>query len=391
MTDQVKLDLGAGDIVPEGYTPMGHAFGSEIYPLAREDNSADVIRAVHVLEHFSHRQVNDVLADWVRVLKPGGVLKIAVPDFEKIAKGYLEGKGERIPAEWLVMGGQSQDDDFHRALFDRDHLRQRLAQAGLVLLKPWESEVVDCAAYPISLNIQGTKPAVSELKCSAVMSVPRLGWMDNFGCCVDAILPLGIKLRRMGGAFWGQALTRCLEITLEQDEPDAILCLDYDSVFTKVNVAHLLQLLMAHPEADAIAALQSSRHLPTALFTVLGDDGTPQGRLPIADFDPDLKAVATAHFGLTLIRSSKLRELPRPWFLPVPDEDGRWTDDKKIDEDIRFWVEWRKAGNTLFVANRVPIGHIEVMARWPGKDLQAIFQPMREFNDTGRPPDGAWE
>jgi hypothetical protein len=390
MTDLVKLDLGAGDIVPDDYTPLGHAFGSEIYPLAYADNSVDAIRAVHVLEHFSHREVNDVLADWVRALKPGGVLKIAVPDFEKIAQGYLEGKGEQIPAEWLIMGGQSQEDDFHRALFDREHLRQRLAQAGLVLLKPWESEIVDCAAYPISLNLQGTKPAMSEIKVSAVMSVPRLGFMTNFGCAIDSILPLGIKLRRQGGAFWGQALTRAIEIALEEDDPDAILTLDYDTVFTKVNVAHLLQLMLCHPEAGAIAALQSSRHLPTALFTVLDDDGKAQGRLPVADFDPDLKEISTAHFGLTLIRTEALRTMPKPWFMPVPDKEGRWSDDGKVDEDIAFWVKLREAGHRLFLANHVVVGHIQEMIRWPGKDLQAVYQEMTEFNKTGHAPDEAW-
>ena len=53
---------------------------------------------------------------------------------------------------------------------------------------------------------------MSELKVSAAMSVPRLGFMDNFGCCIDALVPLNIRLRRQGGAFWGQALTNCLEV-----------------------------------------------------------------------------------------------------------------------------------------------------------------------------------
>jgi hypothetical protein len=391
MTDQIKLDLGAGGIVPDGYTPMGHAFGSEIYPLAYADNSVDVIRAVHVLEHFSHRDVNDVLADWVRALKPGGVLKIAVPDFEKIAQGYLDGKGVEIPAEWLIMGGQSQADDFHRALFDREHLRQRFAQVGLVLLKPWESEIVDCAAYPISLNLQGTKPAMSEIKVSAVMSVPRLGFMTNFGSAIDGLLPLGIKLRRQGGPFWGQALTRAIETALEEDEPDAILTLDYDTVFTKGHVAHLLQLMLCHPEAGAIAPVQSSRHLPTALFTVREPGGEAIGRLPITDFDADLKEITTAHFGLTLIRADVLRTMPKPWFLPVPDEEGRWSDAGKVDEDIAFWVKLREAGHRLFLANRIAVGHIQEMIRWPGGDLQAIYQEAGDFIRTQRPPEGTWE
>lgn len=388
-TGTIRLDLGAGAVSPAGYVPLGRRHGSEIFPLAYNDGTVDEIRASHVLEHFSWRQVDAVLADWVRALKPGGVLKIAVPDFEKIAAGYLEGRGQQVPAEWLVMGGQEDADEFHRSLFDREHLRRRLAAAGLVLLRPWTSDLEDCAGYPVSLNMQGTKPAMSEIRVSAAMSVPRLGFMDNFGCCIDALLPLGIRLRRQGGAFWGQALTRCLEVILEQDRPDAILTLDYDSVFTKANVAHLMQLMMAHPEADAIAALQSSRHLPTALFTVLDADGKARPQIALEELAPDLLKVSTAHFGLTLIRADRLQALPKPWFIPVPDAAGRWSDDGKIDEDINFWVKWREAGHTLFVANRVAIGHAELMVRWPGHDLQAFYQPIREFNDKGA-PEGVW-
>jgi predicted SAM-dependent methyltransferase len=391
MTDSIKLDLGAGVQSPEGYIPLGHDHGTEIFPLSYDDNSVDVVRASHVIEHFPHGQIEAVLKEWVRVLKPGGILRIAVPDFEELAKRYLDGKLMDAPAEWFVMGSQTDASDFHKSLFDREHLRQRLAVAGLVLLRPWKSELEDCASYDVSLNIEGTKPAVSEMKVSASMSVPRLAFMDNFGCCFDALVPLGIRLRRQGGAFWGQALTKCLEMILEKDQPDAILTLDYDTIFTKTNVARLIELMMAHPEADAIAALQSSRHLPTALFTVLDEDGKALGRIPLELMSPDLTKIATAHFGLTLIRADKLRSLPKPWFHSVPDEDGGWADDKKIDEDVNFWRKWNLAGNTLFLANRVTIGHAELMVRWPGADLQAVFQPMREFNETGKAPDGAWQ
>src|SRR5215831_6253473 len=117
----MKLDLGAGDISPPGFKPLGHPHGSEIYPLdAFADNSVEEIRASHCLEHFSHRQTLDVLKEWVRVLKPGGLLRIAVPDFAKIAENYLKGVGQ--PTQSFVMGGQVDADDFHKALFDKTRL-----------------------------------------------------------------------------------------------------------------------------------------------------------------------------------------------------------------------------------------------------------------------------
>jgi SAM-dependent methyltransferase len=383
----LKLDLGAGAVSPPGFMPVGAAHGSEIFPLPHADCSVDECRASHVLEHFPHAETGAVLREWVRVLKPAGRLRVAVPDFEKVAQNYLGGVEQ--PTEAYLMGGQVDGRDYHKALFDKRRLKKALSDAGLVLLRPWESEIADCAGLPISLNLEGTKPFVSEMKVSAAMSVPRLGFMDNFFCAVEAFLPCGIRLRRMGGAFWGQALSNCIEKILEEDDPDAIITLDYDTLFTAGNVAQLVQLAMVHPEAHAIAALQSSRHVPMALFTVKGDDGKNQNRVDLASFKADLRAVDTAHFGLTLIRAAKLRALPRPWFHATPDAEGRWHDGK-IDEDIGFWERWREAGNTLFLATRCPVGHAELMGRWPGKDLQAIYQPMREFNEKG-PPEDMWK
>lgn len=385
----VKLDLGAGARSPDGYTPLGNAHGSQVFPLPHADGSVDAIRASHVLEHFPHGRIVEIVKDWVRALRPGGVLRIAVPDFAKIAALYSANAD--IPAEAYIMGGQTAADDFHRSLFDEGKLKEVLAAAGLVLLRRWQSELGDDAAsLPISLNIEGTKPFASEIKVSAAMSVPRLGFMDNFFSSFEAFVPLGIKMRRCGGAFWGQALTNCIECILDEDAPDAVLTLDYDSVFTKWHVAHLMQLMLAHPEADAIAALQSSRHLSTALFTAADTDGKPAATVDLQAMRTDLFPVRTAHFGLTLLRADKLRALPRPWFHSKPDADGRWTLAGRTDDDVAFWRTWTSAGNSLFIAPRAAIGHIEVMVRWPGKDLQAIWQPMSEWNKEGA-PEGAWK
>lgn len=387
---KIKLDLGAGPFSPPGFISLGNINGTSIFPLPHKDETVSVIRASHVLEHFDFAEVGAVLADWVRALEPGGKLMIAVPDFDKIAEAHV--KGEQQNAQGYVMGGQIDEADFHKTIWNRDELKRRLAAAGLVLLREWKSEIEgDCASLPISLNIEGTKPFQSEIKVSAAMSVPRLGFMDNFSSCIDALVPLGVRLRRQGGAFWGQALTNCLEVILDQDAPDAILTIDYDTVFTIGHVAHLMQLMMVHPEAHAIAAVQSSRHLPTALFTKRDENGAPMARVALEEMSADLMQVASAHFGLTLIRADRLRELPRPWFHARPSSDGRWHyGDDHVDEDIAFWENWRAAGNNLFLANRVAVGHMEVMARWPGRDLQAIYQPMTEFNKTGKAPEGVW-
>lgn len=380
----IKLDLGAGAISPPGFTPMGRDHGSEIFPLAVADESVDEIRASHVLEHFSSAQVPAVIADWVRALKKGGKLKIAVPDFEKIAKSYAE--GQRAPHEGWLMGGQTDANDFHRSMFDEGKLKQLLAGAGLVLTQPWTSEIDDCAAYPISLNLEARKPHVSEIKVTAAMSVPRLGFMDNFFSCIEACLACNVRLKMNGGAFWGQALTKSFENIIETEDADLILTVDYDSIFTPKHLAHLMQYMMLYPEIDALAAVQSSRHIETTLFTVKGMGGENEPRIPRTYFDTDTTPVTTAHFGLTLIRIASLKKIAKPWFHSIPSPNLDWKEGS-VDEDINFWREWEAAGNSLHLANRVAIGHAELMCRWPDQNLQVFYQSMKEFREKGVPED----
>lgn len=388
----MKFNLGAGEQPLDGWQNLDLKTGHTIYPLPVADGSADEIRASHVLEHFPRADVVAVVTDWVRALKPGGTLRLAVPDFRKVAEDYLAGKPGN--PQGYIMGGQVDAADYHKTLFDRDDLRAVMAAAGLVLLRDWRSEIQDCASLPVSLNLAGTKPHKSSIKVGAAMSTPRLGFMDNFFSAVEALPPLGIALRKVTGAFWGPNLQWCLEEIVADPSIEAVMTLDYDSIFTRKHAATLLELALCHPEADCIVPVQSNRHKASPLFTLPGVravTGAYDEMISVERdvFAGDLVPVKTAHFGLTLIRADKLRALPKPWFLGTPNGEGRW-DDGKIDEDIHFWREWEKAGNNLMLAPKVVIGHAELMVRWPDDGMAAKWQPMSEWNETKQPPAGTW-
>lgn len=383
----MKLDLGAGAVSPAGFTPLGNINGTSIFPLPYGDGTVDECRASHVLEHFPHGQSAEVLAEWVRVLKPGGTISIAVPNFRLIAERYLAGEPQNTLG--YVMGGQIDAADYHKAQFDEENLKRLLAGAGLMLIREWRSEIPDCAALPISLNLAATKPYMAEIGVSAVMSVPRLGFLDNMFCSFEALPPLRIKLRRYTGAYWSQCIERVIEEALADDAPDAVLTLDYDSIFSRRDVAMLMQLMCCHPEADAVAAVQSGRGKDLPLFTMQADDGTNMPGTPATTFAPDLSKVSTAHFGLTLIRADKIRALSKPWFRDEPDANGGWGEGR-VDADINFWRKWEAAGNSLYLANRVPIGHLELQVLWPGADLRAVVQPVSEWRANGK-PQGIWQ
>ena len=56
---------------------------------------------------------------------------------------------------------------------------------------------------------------------------------------------------------------------------------------------------------------------------------------------------------------------------------------------MNFWKKWKEAGNTLAVAPSVTIGHMELMALWPDRNMKHIPQKVSEFWKSG-PPEGVY-
>jgi hypothetical protein len=284
-------------------------------------------------------------------------LRVSVPDVDKV----LAAKGDKNRLFYL-MGGQCNADDFHRSAFDEERLHAALSQAGLERIGHWHSPNTDTAANPISLNLEGFKPAgqMQDIKIKAVMSIPRVGWNDTWGCIQEALIPFGIPLERNTGVFWGQCMQRSLEKAAESGV-DWILTIDYDSVFTSQQLDQLIGDFGANPHIDALASLQCRRGSEFPLMTCGGASEAQIGRDPIK--------VTTAHFGLTLISMDALAKVAKPWFKGQPDDQGEWGDGR-MDEDIWFWHQWRLAGNTIYVTPNARIGHLELMVSEFDENMQ---------------------
>ena len=104
------------------------------------DGSVSLIYAAHVLEHFGRKTYLDVLKEWRRVLEPGGVLRLAVPDFGAAARLYMSGTLPRgiEDVRGLVSGGQRDKYDFHGMIFDEADLTRALKEAGFSTVRPWD-------------------------------------------------------------------------------------------------------------------------------------------------------------------------------------------------------------------------------------------------------------
>ena len=94
-----------------------------------EDGSVEEIYACHVLEHFKRNETDLVLAEWCRVLKEGGLLRIAVPDFEAIVSEYSQ-NGDLNAVLGLLYGGQNYEYNFHYQAYDFSRLKDILQKTG---------------------------------------------------------------------------------------------------------------------------------------------------------------------------------------------------------------------------------------------------------------------
>jgi SAM-dependent methyltransferase len=72
--------------------------------LPAQANCYDMVYHSHVLEHLTHEDGQRLIEDCHRVLKPGGVLRIVVPDLEQITRGYLV----TLEEAWRGLGDESE-------------------------------------------------------------------------------------------------------------------------------------------------------------------------------------------------------------------------------------------------------------------------------------------
>jgi len=385
----LRLNLGPGDVVLDGYVEHDARDGRDAFPLSMyEDGTVDEIRASHILEHYQRSHVPYVLAEWARVLKLGGVLKVAVPNFDWVCQQQAEGKGSSRLLEAYVLGGQVSKHDYHKSAFTSEQLRQELQAAGFTSIEPWESDADDCSALPVSLNLQGTKgEPVEQPRCNviAMMSCARIGFVDAYAYAEQACHEAGINLARWHTAFWHQGMETGFDKCLAQ-QADLVVTIDGDSVFLPQDLRYMLAIMQAHPEVHALNAVQLHREFGAQLVSMRDENGECLDDVPLWTFDQQLTQVDTAHFGLTIIRPQRLLHMSRPWFECLTATDGSYDADKgRIDADVNFWLKWRKAGNTLYQANRVRLGHRVERILWPTRTFGSVYQTLGEFEDHGKP------
>lgn len=147
-----RLHLGCGDRHIAGFVhvdirPLPHVdVVSGLTSLPMSSGCAALIYASHVLEHFPRHQARGVLAEWRRVLAPGGILRLAVPDFAQLVRVYQGNGGDLAPILGPLVGRQDHPHNFHYNMFDRRSLTALLEDAGYHDVREWDWRHTEHAA-----------------------------------------------------------------------------------------------------------------------------------------------------------------------------------------------------------------------------------------------------
>jgi len=136
----MKLHLGSGKKYIPGFIHIDLAdfphidYKRDISNLSLfKDNSVDLIYCCHALEYFDRQKAELALKEWHRVLKPVGILRLAVPDFEAIIKVYqkyntLDHRGILGPLYGKMKVGN--DFIYHKTTYDFNSLKKLLESVG---------------------------------------------------------------------------------------------------------------------------------------------------------------------------------------------------------------------------------------------------------------------
>jgi predicted SAM-dependent methyltransferase len=144
--NKIKLHLGSGGKKIDGYKNIDIRYLPGVEEVANvrflrsyKNGTVNTIYASHVLEHFGRWEYQAVLERWYEVLEEGGILRIAIPNFESICQWYLK-TGDLSKIMGLLYGGQDYDENFHYVTFDFNSIERDLKRIGFKEVRIYDRE-----------------------------------------------------------------------------------------------------------------------------------------------------------------------------------------------------------------------------------------------------------
>ena len=143
----MKLNIGCGkrnfgeDWIHIDGSDYEHIHSHDIVNLPFEENTCDLIYASHVFEYFDREEAKEVLKKWKYYLKPGGIIRLAVPNFEVYVKLYFEKQFTLDNCIGPLYGKWKASENetiYHKTTYDFTSLKNVLESVELKNIKLWD-------------------------------------------------------------------------------------------------------------------------------------------------------------------------------------------------------------------------------------------------------------
>jgi len=146
--DPVKLHIGSGRNYKEGWVNIDSdpkVKADVFYDLTKgipfPDNSVDYIFNEHFIEHLSYDEGFEFMKEAYRVLKPGGIIRIACPDLDAMIESYQKDtwrsmewvkliKASWYPSGCFMLNQCIMENGLHKYMYNKSELIRRLIEAG---------------------------------------------------------------------------------------------------------------------------------------------------------------------------------------------------------------------------------------------------------------------
>jgi predicted SAM-dependent methyltransferase len=128
--------------------------------LSFNENEIDVVYHSHLLEHFTKEFAPEFLKECYRVLKPGGIIRVVVPDLEQIARQYIN------LLEGSIKGDKDSQDKYDWIMLEMFDQTVRNYSGG-EMLKYWQQDKIPAEEFVIERMGSEAKNAIDTIKKKA--------------------------------------------------------------------------------------------------------------------------------------------------------------------------------------------------------------------------------
>lgn len=104
------------------------------YGIPFADNTADFVYSSHFLEHLFKKDAFALLKESYRVLKPGGTIRVCIPDLEYAMRLYKSGEKEKMLESYFFVEDLESSMARHKYMYDFELLGAKLKEAGFTAI-----------------------------------------------------------------------------------------------------------------------------------------------------------------------------------------------------------------------------------------------------------------